>query len=67
MPREVVFCSRIQQGLGLKHLYDIQGSDAIRILLQDLNTPSTTNTMIRCLLDVIQMESGLGSPILEEN
>jgi hypothetical protein len=67
MPREVVYCTTKYQGLGLKHLYDVQGSDGTRLLLQELNQQGTTNAMIQCVLDTIQMESGIGSPILEEN
>jgi hypothetical protein len=33
MPREVVFAPTIYQGLGLCHLYDLQGSDGTRLLL----------------------------------
>jgi hypothetical protein len=29
MPRKVVFAPKIYQGLGLKHLYDLQGSDLV--------------------------------------
>jgi hypothetical protein len=67
MPREVVFCSRLYQGLGMKHLYDIQGMDGTRLLLQEINTSSTTSQMLKCVLEVIQMESGIGKPILEDN
>jgi hypothetical protein len=67
MPREVVFCSTKFQGLGLQHLYDIQGADSIRLLLQELNHEGTTRTMLLYLLEVIQLESGIGAPILEEN
>jgi hypothetical protein len=67
MPREVVYCTTKYQGLGLKHLYDLQGSDGTRLLLQELNQQGTTNAMIQCALDAIQMELGIGSPIMEEN
>jgi hypothetical protein len=67
MPREVVFCSKLYQGLGMKHLYDMQGMDSTRLLLQEINSTSTTSKMLRCLIEVIQMESGIGQPILEEN
>jgi hypothetical protein len=67
MPREVVFCSRFYQGLGMKHLYDIQGTDSTRLLIQEINTPSPTSKMLKCLLEVVQMESGIGKPILEDN
>jgi hypothetical protein len=67
MPREVVFCSKLYQGLGMKHLYDIQGMDSTRLLLQEINTTSTTSKMLRCLIEVIQMESGIGQPIFEDN
>jgi hypothetical protein len=68
MPREVVFCTNKYQGLGLKHLYDIQGTDSTRLLLQELNfSASSTSTILRILLDVIQQEAGIQAPILEEN
>jgi hypothetical protein len=67
MPREVVYCSPKYQGLGLRHLYDIQGSDSLRLLLQELNHDGTTKYLLQYLLEVIQMESGIGRPILEEN
>jgi hypothetical protein len=67
MPREVVYCSKAFQGLGLKHLYDVQGSDSVKLLLQELNHHGTTGNMIRHLLEVIQMESGIGCATLENN
>jgi hypothetical protein len=67
MPRGVVFGSQKFQGIGLRHLYDIQGSDGTRLLLQELRTPSiTTNTMLKILLEVLQQEAGIGKPIFEE-
>jgi hypothetical protein len=67
MPRKVVFCQRKYQGLGLKHLYDFQGSDSVRLLLQELNSKTTTNTMMKLWIEAIQMEAGIQKPILEEN
>jgi hypothetical protein len=67
MPREVVYCSKKCQGLGLRHLYDLQGTDGTGLLLQEINYPGTTSIMLRFLLEVIQMEAGIGCPILEEN
>jgi hypothetical protein len=37
MPREVVFTPKLYQGMGLKHLYDLQGCDSTRLLLQEIN------------------------------
>jgi hypothetical protein len=67
MPREVVFSSKLYQGLSLKHLYDIQGVDGTRLLLQEVNSTSTTGQLMRATIDVIQMEAGIGRPILEDN
>jgi hypothetical protein len=68
MQREVVFCTQKYQGLGFKHMYDIQGTDSVRLLLQELNfNEGTTTTMIRILLEVIQQEAGIQAPILEDN
>jgi hypothetical protein len=66
MPREVVFCQRKYQGLGLKHLYDLQGKDSVRLLLQELNSDNTTNTMLKLWIESIQMEAGIQKPILED-
>jgi hypothetical protein len=58
MPRGVVFAPNLYQGLGLCHLYDLQGSDGTRLLLQELNSEkSMTQSMILTLLETIQQES----------
>jgi hypothetical protein len=68
MPREVVYGARKYQGLGLRHLYDIQGIDGIRLLLQEMNTPGTTTTsLLRIALETIQLEAGIQNPILMDN
>jgi hypothetical protein len=67
MPREVIFGSQKFQAIGLKHLYDIQGVDGTKLLLQELNMESgTTKNMLKILLDTIQQEAGISRPILEE-
>jgi enamine deaminase RidA (YjgF/YER057c/UK114 family) len=67
MPRTVTYAPKMYQGLGLRHLYDVQGCDGIRLLLQELNMQdSSTCSMIQAVLDTIQLESGIGKPILEE-
>lgn len=68
MPREIVFASNLYQGLGFRHMYYLQeGSDSTQLLLlQELNQEGTmTQKMILALLDTIQVESGIGQPILE--
>jgi hypothetical protein len=35
MPREVVFAPTRYQGIGMHHLYDLQGTDRMRLLLQE--------------------------------
>jgi hypothetical protein len=68
MPREVVFGSQMYQGLGLRHLYDLQGSDGIRLLLQELNTPGNSlATVIKIALDIAQLEAGIQQPIMMDN
>jgi hypothetical protein len=46
MPREIVFAPKLYQGIGFKHLYDLQGCDATRLLLQEINTSG--GTIKRC-------------------
>jgi hypothetical protein len=66
MPREVVFAPTLYQEIGMKHLYDLQGSDSTRVLLQELNQEeSMTQKMLITLLEVIQLEAGIGQPMLE--
>jgi hypothetical protein len=67
MPREIVFAPKIYQGIGFKHLYDLQGCDSTRLLLQEINTNGgIIKKMLSALLETIQMESGIGTPILED-
>lgn len=66
MPREIVFASKAHQGLGFKHLYDIQGADGIKVFMQEINNKGTnTYRLLRINLDVLQLESGIGQPIFE--
>jgi hypothetical protein len=67
MPRQVVYAPKIYQGLGLRHLYNLQGCDSIRLLLQEINSKdSTTSSMLHAVLETIQLESGIGKPILKD-
>jgi hypothetical protein len=67
MPREVVFAPTLYQGLGLRHMYDMQGTDSTRLLLQELNQEgSMTQKMLLALLDTIQLEAGIGTPTSEK-
>jgi hypothetical protein len=67
MPREVVYCSLKYQGLGMKHLYNIQGSDSTRLFLQEINHDGITRLMLTCALEAMQLEAGIGKPILDNN
>jgi hypothetical protein len=67
MPREVVYAPTRFQGIGMRHLFDLQGSDSTRLLLQELNNDeSMTQHMLIALIDAIQLEAGIGKPILED-
>jgi hypothetical protein len=67
MPCKVIFGLQKYQGVGLSHLYNIQGTDGTRLMLQELNnTPSKMHTMLSILLDAIQQEAGISHPILED-
>jgi hypothetical protein len=66
MPRPVVFAPKLYQGIGFRHLYDLQGCDGTQLLLQELNQEkSTTQQLLQILLKTIQLEAGIGDPILE--
>jgi hypothetical protein len=68
MPREVLYCAQRYQGIGIRHLFDIQGTDGIWLLLQELNfKDNKTNQILRNLLETIQLEAGIQQPILEDN
>jgi hypothetical protein len=67
MPREVVYAPTKYQGVGMLHLYDLQGTDGTRLFLQEINQfNSTTQHMLIALLDAIQLEAGIGTPIMED-
>jgi hypothetical protein len=67
MPRAIAHAPKIYQGLGLRHLYDLQGCDGTRLLLQELNMKdSSTSRMLQAVLESIQLEAGIGRPILED-
>jgi hypothetical protein len=67
MPWDVVYAPKLFQGIGMHHLYDLQGCDSTRLLLQEINTTdSPVSNMLRALLETIQLEAGIGSPILED-
>jgi hypothetical protein len=67
MPREVVYAATKYQGVGLLHLYDLQGSNGTRLFLQEINQfESKMQHMLIALLDAIQLEAGIGTPIMED-
>jgi hypothetical protein len=67
MPREIVYCSSRYQGIGIKHLYDIQGFESIKLFVQELNhSNNTTKMMLQILLEVMQLEAGIEKPIMED-
>jgi hypothetical protein len=67
MPREVVYAPILYQGVGMRHLFDLQGADSTRLLLQEMNSEhTTTSRMITAVLDTIQMEAGIGKHILND-
>jgi hypothetical protein len=67
MPREIVFAPLKYQGTGMRHLFNLQGSDSTRLLIQEMNqADTTTSKLLTALLDTIQLEAGIGRPILED-
>jgi hypothetical protein len=66
MPREVVFGHKLHQGLGFRHLFDMQGIDGTIALLQELNSHSSTNTILMATIQTIQIKAGISSNIFED-
>jgi hypothetical protein len=66
MPREVVFGHRLHQGLGFRHLFDIQGIDGVIALIQELNSHSSTNDILQATIQTIQLEAGISKSIFED-
>jgi hypothetical protein len=51
----------------MKHLYDIQGANSLKLFIQEINhVGSTTQQMLLILLEMIQLEAGIQKPIMEE-
>jgi hypothetical protein len=68
MPREVVYAPKFYQGTGmLRHLFDLQGTNSVRLFMQEINQEySMTQQILIATLDALQLESGIGSPIMED-
>jgi hypothetical protein len=66
MPREVVFGHKLHQGLGIRHLYDMQGIDGTIALLQELNSTNTINEILIATIQTIQLEAGIRKPVYED-
>jgi hypothetical protein len=66
MPWEVVFGHRLHQGLGFRHLFDIQGIDGIIALIQELNSNSSTNDILQLTIQTIQLEAGISKSTFED-
>jgi hypothetical protein len=67
MPREVVYAPVHYQGVGMRHLFNLQGANSTRFLLKEMNSKQTTTSrMIAAVLDTIQMEAGIGRHILDD-
>jgi hypothetical protein len=66
MPRKVVFGHQLHQGLGFRHLFDMQGIDGIIALIQELNSIGTTNEILMATIQTVQLESGMSKSIFED-
>jgi hypothetical protein len=60
MPREVMYAPAFYQGVGMRHLFDLQGANSTQLLLQEVNSKQTTTSWM------IQMEMGIGKHILDD-
>jgi ribonuclease HI len=65
MPREVVFGHKTHQGLGLRHLFDMQGIDGTIALIQELNSNSATTEILMATIQTIQLKAGISKNIFE--
>jgi ribonuclease HI len=65
MPREVVYGHPLYQGLGLRHLYDMQGIDGIIAFIREINYKSTIQTILMSTAQALQIEAGIGKNIFE--
>jgi hypothetical protein len=66
MPREVIFGHKTHQGLGLRHLFDMQGIDGTIALIQELNSNSATTEILMATTQTIQLEAGISKNIFED-
>jgi hypothetical protein len=63
--RTVVFGTSKYEGLGLDHLYALQGFAKSQYLVGSLGTQDTTGDLYQMLLEYTQLECGTDTPILE--
>jgi hypothetical protein len=65
--RSVVFGTAQFGGLGLKHLAAYQGHNRLQYLTGHLRCNSTTDKLMRSMLDYTQLECGCSGNVLEED
>lgn len=67
MPRAIVFGPLKYQGLGLKHLYTLQGIAHLKDLITRCHTPSITGALHRASYEQMALEAGIGEDFLRHN
>jgi hypothetical protein len=65
--QSVVFGTAQFGGLGLEHLAAYQGHNRLQYLMGHLRCDSTTDKLVRSMLDYTQLECGYSGNVLEED
>jgi hypothetical protein len=65
--RSVVFGTAQFDGLGLEHLTAYQGHNRLQYLMGHLRCNSTTDKLMRSMLDYTQLECGCSGNVIEED
>ena len=65
MPKEVVHGPRRYGGMGLRDIYTVQGTEHIKVLLDEMTSQSPTGKLLRILHQEHQLEIGRSTMIYE--
>jgi hypothetical protein len=66
-PRGVIFGTAEVGGLGLEHIADYQGHIRLQYLMDSLSGDSTTDKLVRSMLDYTQLECSCIGNVLEQD
>ena len=67
LPKIVLFSTASKAGLGITHLYHLQGQEKLKLFLMHLRRNDTSGNLLRIAMENTQMEIGIGNFFMKED